>query len=109
MHKTLTRIVPSFYWENMRRDIQSYVAHCAICQQTKYSTQKYQRLLQPLSILAWVWEDISLDFITGFPSSNGFSVVLLVVDRLSKFAHFGDAKVRVHGNDGSISICGHGG
>lgn len=72
----------------MRRDIQSYVAHCAICQQSKYSTQKSQRLLQPLSIPVGVWEDISMDFITGFPSSNGFSVVLLVVDRLSKFAHF---------------------
>ncbi|XP_075515833.1 uncharacterized protein LOC142550640 [Primulina tabacum] len=92
MHKTLARIVPSFFWENMKRDIQVYVANCAICQQTKYSTQKLQGLLQPLSVPAGVWEDISMDFITGLPASKGFSVIFVVVDRLSKFAHFGPLK-----------------
>ena len=33
-----------------------------------------------------------MDFITGLPSSHGFIASMAVVDRLSKFAHFGPLK-----------------
>ena len=35
-----------------------------------------------------MWSDISLDFIEGLSRVNGKSVILTVVDRLSKHAHF---------------------
>ncbi|KAL0544048.1 hypothetical protein IC582_019159 [Cucumis melo] len=60
------------------------------------STKMYQDLKrvywlrhQPLSIPEWKWENVSMDFITGLPRTlRGFTVIWVVVDRLTKSAHF---------------------
>ena len=45
-------------------------------------------LLQPLPIPEGKWESISMDFITGFPMVQGNDCIFVVVDRLTKYAHF---------------------
>jgi hypothetical protein len=46
-------------------------------------------LLQPLPILEWKWETISLDFIIGFPRTQKQNdSIMVAIDKLSKYAHF---------------------
>ena len=92
--RTLRRLSGSFYWPNMRRDVKTFVAACITCQTTKYSTQKPAGLLQPLSIPTQVWEDVSMDFVVGLPSSRGYTTIMVAVDRLSKYAHFATLPTR---------------
>ncbi|MCI04999.1 transposon TF2-1 polyprotein, partial [Trifolium medium] len=86
--RTLARVCSQFYWPLMKQDISNYVKHCSICQQAKHSTALPSGLLSPLPIPSQVWEDVAMDFITGLPNSSGFTVILVVVDRLTKFGHF---------------------
>ncbi|KAD4384249.1 hypothetical protein E3N88_24417 [Mikania micrantha] len=86
--KTYKRVMLQFFWPNLKHDVRKYVQDCLICQQQKYETLAPAGLLQPLPIPNRVWEDISIDFIVGLPVSNRVDTILVVVDRLSKYAHF---------------------
>ena len=44
--------------------------------------------LQPLPIPEAQWDTIIIDFIVELPESNGYDVVMNVVDSISKRAHF---------------------
>ena len=88
MFRAYKRIASNFYWVVMKRDIQNYVRRCDVCQWSKSNTLTPAGLLERLPIPDRVWEDVSMDFVEGLPMSNGFSVLLVVVDLLSKYGHF---------------------
>jgi len=80
VEKTLHRIQQHFYWPKMRQDIRHYIAECVTCQQIKLETRKPIGLLQLLPISSSVWVDLSMDFITGLPTSQGYNTIMVVVD-----------------------------
>jgi hypothetical protein len=56
--------------------------------QNKVETINTPSILQPLSIPSQCWEEVSMDFITRLPKSEGKSVIMVIVDRLTKYTHF---------------------
>ena len=73
----------------MKREVAQHVAICLVCQQVKAEHQRTTRLLQPLPIPEWKWDKITMDFVTALPRSpKGNNAIWVVVDRLTKSAHF---------------------
>ena len=78
-----------FWWTKMKKEITAYVARCDNCSRVKAVHLKSTGLFQPLPILGWKWEKISMDFITGLPmTQQGHDTIWVIVDRLTKSAHF---------------------
>jgi hypothetical protein len=86
--KTINRVSSSFIWPGLRAAVKEFIRNCTVCQRCKYDTLRPAGLLQPLAIPDRIWTGISMDFIDGLPSSQGHNTIMVVVDCLSKFAHF---------------------
>jgi hypothetical protein len=71
----------------MKQDIRNFVVECDVCQCNKGEIVKSLGTLQPIPIPPTIWKDIFMDFITGLPKSGNKSVIMVVVDRLSKYTH----------------------
>lgn len=87
-HATYNRIKRLFYWKGMKDMIKQYIRVCVTCQRAKTERISPAGLLQPLPIPKKPWAVVSLDFIEGLPRSGGYDVILVVVDKFSKYAHF---------------------
>lgn len=85
---TYQRVKKLFIWAGLKESVEEFVQQCVTCQQAKHEHCAYPGLLQPLSLPTGAWQDISMDFIEGLPLSKGHDVILVVVDRYTKYAHF---------------------
>jgi transposase InsO family protein len=72
----------------MKKQVEEFVAACATCQRNKAEHYHYPGLLAPLPIPDIAWSFISMDFIEGLSKSGAKDVIMVVVDRLTKYAHF---------------------
>ncbi|XP_020200029.1 uncharacterized protein [Aegilops tauschii subsp. strangulata] len=120
VQNTLHRLRADFYIPGDRALVCDWVRSCVTCQRNKTETLRPAGLLQPLEVPSQVWADISMDFIEGLPKVGSKSVILTVVDRFFKYAHFialghpytaasvarafFDGIVRLHGFPSSIVI-----
>jgi hypothetical protein len=90
------------------------MAMCDVCQRVKVEHQRPAGLLHPLKVPEWKWEEIGMDFITGLPhTSKGYDSILVIVDILTKVAHFIPVKITYKGSQlvelyMALIVCLHG-
>lgn len=88
VHATYQRVKQYFSWPQMKKSVQDFVAGCQVCQQAKSEHVKLPSLLQPLPVPTGAWNVICMDFIEGLPLSHNHNVILVVIDKFTKYAHF---------------------
>ena len=82
-HKTYETIRNSYFWPNMRSDLEhSYIPSCIDCARNKSSTSKPTGPLHPLPIPDERCDSISMDFIGPLPIDQGYDCILSITDRL---------------------------
>ena len=78
-----------YWWSGMKRDVSEFVIKCMVCQKVKAKHQVPSGLLQPIRILEWKWDQITMDFLVRLPlTRRKHDSVWVMVDRLIKSAHF---------------------
>jgi hypothetical protein len=102
---TYQRIKKLFAWHGLKAAVEDFVKQCSICQHAKHSTAHPPGLLQPLPIPEGAWRDITMDFVEGLPISEGSNVILVVVDRFTKYAHFIPPEAPLHSSTSGQSVC----
>lgn len=81
---TYSLVSREYFWPNMSKDIRRFVRNCNICGRTKAWREQKKGLLKPLPVPDRMWQEVSMDFITDLPESEGCTNMLVIVDRLSK-------------------------
>ena len=86
--KTYNRISATYYWPQMSREIKNFVNTCDVCQKTKPRRHTPVGLLQPIPIPSQPFEVVTMNFIPELLLSDGFDNILVIVDKLTKYAVF---------------------
>jgi len=86
--KTVELVTRNFWWPGITKEVKRYVEGCDACQRNKNHTEQPAGKLMPNSIPEKPWTHISADFITKLPLAQGYDLILVVVDRLTKMVHF---------------------
>jgi len=86
--KTVELVTRNFWWPEVTKEVKQYVEGCDSCQRNKNYTEQLAGKLMPNSISEKPWTHISVDFITKLPLAQGYNVILVVVDQLTKMVHF---------------------
>jgi hypothetical protein len=86
--KTLHHFHLTFHTAKAKQKVHQFVSECSVCQRNKTEHLHPAGLLQPLPVPEQIWEDISMNFIEALQKVGSKSVILTVVDRLSKYAYF---------------------
>ena len=101
--KTICFVKRKYYWRNMNSDIKNYIRTCEKCQRNKHRQTRAPGLLNVLPVPEARWQHITMDFILSLPMSDSNNAIWVIVDRLTKRAHF--IPVSMGDNESSARAC----
>ena len=88
-HRTIHSVQRMYWWPGMHTTIREYVRGCKVCLQDKHIQKQPAGKLIPLPVPEASWDCVTADRITNLPKTKqGFTAILVVVDRLTKMTHF---------------------
>ena len=96
--ETFNSVKQHYWWPGMQTFVKRYIQGCGICQQFKINRNPSHPSFNPIkgSKLTRPFAQCSMDMITDLPLSNGYDLILAVVDHgLMKGFH----------NEGTIPNC----
>ena len=82
--ETIYVLVCNYYWPKIKYKVHHYIRNCHTCRRTKAPRNRYNGILKSLPIPTRPWTNVIPDFLTGLSLSNGYNVVLMVIDQLTK-------------------------
>lgn len=94
--RTLEKLRRKYTWKGIRKDVEEYCRACLKCRKSTAARHRPYGLLQPLAPPTRAWQEVTMDFITELPPSKftgvTYDAILVIVDRLTKMAHYVPAR-----------------
>jgi hypothetical protein len=82
-HKSYEILRNSYYWPNMRKEMELYyIPSCPNCQRNKSSTAQPMGPLHPLPIPDQRCDSVAIDFIGPLPKDGDHDCIITITDRL---------------------------
>ena len=95
MRKTLELLDRQIHWRGIQGDTIQYVKTCPTCQMMKSDNRAKAGVLYPLEIPSRKWAHVTIDLVTDLPKSNGFTTIIIFVEKLTKMVHLARCKKEV--------------
>ena len=78
-----------YWWSGIKRDVASFVSLYLTCQRVKAEHRRPVGMLQPLPVVEWKWEHVTMDLVSSLPRSpRSHDAIWVIVNRLTKSANF---------------------
>ena len=88
VHNRMVRLLSAcFHMKNLAQRVAKYLNNCPVFGKLARYTGP-PPLLSPLPVPDSSWRDISVDFVGPLPMLDGFNMIMVVVDRLTKMRHY---------------------
>ena len=76
-----------FHLKNPAQRVAKYLKNCPVCCKLARHPGP-PLLLRPLPVPDSPWRNMSVDFVRPLPTSDGFNMIMVVIDRLTKMRHY---------------------